>query len=195
MLGSFYEKAWDFERQAQAQRHIDTPSSPEFSPSKRRRRSSSARIHLPKDEFLQLGNGRAPPVGSVNSKKSGPVMEDLAESSTDANEVLFRTNNEQGGEVIIEAIVASWLLLLYRYQRDTFQRFSWGVGDSEGVRLECVPIAQTDFAKVCTLADLIAAVRRTGAVEAIARNSNTHRLILNDGSSDEVSPLGIAQDP
>jgi hypothetical protein len=196
MLGSFYEKAWDFERQAQAQRHIDPPIISADQPFKKRRKSASNEMHLPKTETLQLGSSRAASIPPLK-EKTGDGVESVArkEDSTETNEVSVRMNPEQDRESIVEALIASWMILIYRYQQDTFQRFSWGTDTGEDPCLQCVPVSQTDVSKITTLSDLNVVVRKVVPEDAIARGCSETVFIFNDGAPDEVRHLHIDQGP
>lgn len=194
MLGSFYEKAWDFERQAQAQRHFVTP--PLFTSKTERtkkQRNSFKRMHLPKSEMLQLGGGGGGShYRSKSAESNGSVKHSVqhcmstSDETACADEVSTTFPKDRCRESIFESVIAGWILLVFRYQRDSFHNFTWGFEGCEKPRIQCIPTVELDLQIIRTISDLLAVVRKSITRDIVVDYATIPTLIFNDGTKEEV---------
>jgi hypothetical protein len=198
MLGSFYEKAWDFERQTT--RHSYINSTPLFSqktdpPPKQTVNKFFTNMHLPNgsNEMLQLGGGG---VGSKTLAIAQEVMKNGHEHNTNANgedvgrnEILVSTPSGKSRKEIVEAIIAGWILLVHRYQRDAFHNFTWGLEGAGNAGIQSIPATELNLLNNKTISDVLEVARSTKSNEIPIEQRGTPVLVFNDGTKDEVRRL------
>ncbi|KAF2749753.1 nonribosomal peptide synthetase 6 [Sporormia fimetaria CBS 119925] len=95
------------------------------------------------------------------------------------NEVLIPVPPE-----LLEAVLAGWVLMMQRYQRDTFHTFTWGLEESATNELQSVPAFDLKMSSITTIADLVDAVRRVRSKDILVQPTDT-TLTFNDGTKDE----------
>ncbi|KAF2689882.1 nonribosomal peptide synthetase 6 [Lentithecium fluviatile CBS 122367] len=85
--------------------------------------------------------------------------------------------------MVLDAVLASWILLVQRYQRDSFHRCTWGVEKAGEEGVQCIEAEQLQLSKLETGADLLAKIRGVGSKEM--GSSQESPLFFNDDTIDE----------
>jgi hypothetical protein len=93
---------------------------------------------------------------------------------------------EQEIAMVFDTLLASWILLVQRYQRDSFQRFTWGLDQPGQDHNQCIETEQLDLSKLETAEDLLAMVRNVVSKESSGLMESSG-VFFNDGTPDEVS--------
>lgn len=144
-------------------------------------------MHLAQFETAPLPIG-----GGVNGVAKMPVQSNGFAKSLEESRREVERDMLQVNEVfipvppgLVETIMAAWILLVQRYQRDAFQSFSWG---AEGAELQTISAAQLELERVETVADLLVAVRRAMSKDVTCQHDDASPcvLVFNDGPKDEV---------
>ncbi|KAF2655202.1 acetyl-CoA synthetase-like protein [Lophiostoma macrostomum CBS 122681] len=119
-------------------------------------------------------------------EKDGGISERAAREgrAIEVNDVSIRIGSEDR-EHILDALIASWMGLMYRYQQDTFHRFSWGTHTADDPCLQCVSVAPTDMSRITTLNELVAVGHQAVTTDYIARSHSKSVFIFNDGTPAE----------
>jgi hypothetical protein len=94
-------------------------------------------------------------------------------------------------DTILDSITAGWILLISRYQRDTFHNFTWGVKDALD-SIQTVATEGMSLGEVITVTDLLKVVRRVRAREIEAEGGEM-RVFFNDGTKDEVCTIDLLE--
>ncbi|KAF2793291.1 nonribosomal peptide synthetase-like protein [Melanomma pulvis-pyrius CBS 109.77] len=89
-------------------------------------------------------------------------------------------------DTLVDSVIAGWILLVQRYQRDSFHNFTWGLADSGDSVVQTVATTELKLESVVTVADLLAVVRGVRSRE-IKVEGTEPVLVLNDGTKDEWS--------
>ncbi|KAF2449195.1 nonribosomal peptide synthetase-like protein [Karstenula rhodostoma CBS 690.94] len=127
MLGSFYEKAWEFGREIDANVNR-TPSS--LKDNSRKGENRRKKMHLRKIEetvrFAEPVDTGATSAGSAMFAGQAKFHSPTEPSVKDVNVVEIPISPE-GLEVdaVLDAYFASWILFLHRHQRDALEQFGW----------------------------------------------------------------------
>jgi hypothetical protein len=199
MLGSFYEKAWAFGKEASAQRFrgirpaISTYEDPRH-PSNIEKNDSGLKIvpmHLKRPDTMLLGdsvmNGRkeyrkSKNVTAPNTQSSGPHDISARPDEISLPIPLGRNTRETS-----DIVVASWIILAYRYQRDTFDGVSWRYQQEVSSIRQRISALEVDLPNLKSTADIINRVR--DATSGINKSSDIlpAATILSDAWSDNVS--------
>jgi len=93
---------------------------------------------------------------------------------------------EQELDMVLHTLLASWILLVQRYQRDSFHRFTWGLGQSGQDFTQCIESELLDASKPERADELLAMVQSAISKEA-PRTTSSSVVYFNDGTTDEVS--------
>ncbi|KAH7135324.1 nonribosomal peptide synthetase 6 [Dendryphion nanum] len=194
MLGSFYEKAWDFGRESQSSTYslIDTP--PLFSTKSGRKAYTKSshifkKMHLP--QALKLDGGELSHV-ELNHKSNGlPTKHDVEHDRNTIgdfardNEILVQVPSDKDRELIVDTAIASWILLVQRYQRDTFLNFTWGLEGAANSGIQIVAAQELNLTNVSTVTDLITTVHNIRSKDIAIDQPTGLVLVFNDGTKDE----------
>jgi len=207
MLGSFYGKMWDLERWAladlrqedlaatSASFYIDTPQ-PAIKRPRAKTHSScfgGQKMHLPQqNDMLHLGGGGMTngtsgllkcSEGTYHEKDltNGVKSSVFANGSARANEVFVATPPD-----LVDAVIAGWVILAHRYQRDAFHNFTIGLEGSGETRTHTVSASELDLLRIQTVTDLLNSVRSVKPADILSRANIEPAIILNDGTTDEV---------
>lgn len=194
MLGSFYEKAWDFERQAQAQRYIETlPLFTRKTNLPKKHKVFPGNMHLPHSEVLQLGSGSSHSAKKQlerNGVKVKPSVQESTNSSGDtfeSNQITASIPAELEREAVVEAIVAGWVLLVHRYQRDAFHNFTWSLEGAGNSGVQTIPSSQLELQNIFTIADLLKVAQKLRVNGVQNEQGSAPVFIFNDGTQEEVN--------
>jgi hypothetical protein len=90
---------------------------------------------------------------------------------------------------LLDSITAGWILLISRYQRDTFHNFTWGVKGAGDSSIQTIATEALRLGDVVTVADLLGVVRGVRSREIIIAPLEELVIFFNDGTRDEVSSL------
>lgn len=189
MLGSFYEKAWDLDRQL----HTD-PDSLTYPFSKKASQARKGfrlrpKMHLRKsDETMRCGGAVGVDETRYTNGSSTALHEHKTErpdSTEDVNEVVLSVPYGLDLDAVSDCILASWILLVLRYQREPFQLFNWrnGLTTEDFQSIETGPL---DLPEFCTGAELLDKMRGTRSTNVILVCDSSSTIILRDGTKDEV---------
>ncbi|KAF2635407.1 nonribosomal peptide synthetase 6 [Massarina eburnea CBS 473.64] len=85
-------------------------------------------------------------------------------------------------EPLLDTVLASWVLLVQRYQRDSFNCFTWGV---KALASQCIAAPELDLSKLSTAADLLGKMRSLRTREISQSVAEAPVLYFNDGSNEE----------
>ncbi|KAF2729233.1 nonribosomal peptide synthetase 6 [Polyplosphaeria fusca] len=104
--------------------------------------------------------------------------------SRNLNETYISTPGGHKAEDTFVKIIAGWVLLLKRYQRDAFHQFSWK--HQEATKWNFQSTSKFDLDNAHRLEDIVDAVRRAQLGEVFDNElSPSASLFLNDGSTEE----------
>jgi hypothetical protein len=95
-------------------------------------------------------------------------------------------------DTLLDSITAGWILLILRYQRDTFHSFTWGVKDAVD-SIQTVATEDLRLGEAVTVADLLDVVRRVRSRECDVSTMEQPVLFFNDGTKDEVNTSHISR--
>jgi hypothetical protein len=87
---------------------------------------------------------------------------------------------------LVDAVIAGWVLLVHRYQRDAFHSFTWGFKRSEEEFSHTISASDLDLLNIRTVADLLQAVQKVKPDGTPNENPTGSVFILNDGTANEV---------
>jgi hypothetical protein len=206
MLGSFYEKTRDLERWALADLRqkdlaatstyfdIDTPQPVVQRPRSKTHSScfDRCRMHLPhQNDMLQLDSG-----GMTNGTSSLFHYHEKELTNGDTSSVLVDWDALRANEVfvpippgLVDAVIAAWVVLVHRYQRDAFHSLTWGLEGVEGfgeTQSHTISASELDLLGIRTVTDLLNSVRRVRPENVRFETNTASVLILNDGTPEEV---------
>ncbi|KAF2830389.1 hypothetical protein CC86DRAFT_315625 [Ophiobolus disseminans] len=197
MLGSFYEKAWDLDRSAQEDPHpfITSHSINEPKDSTRRRRSSVRnKMHLPSgDHSVHFGGvsekpkeEKMPNNGIANTRSEEQIINENPhenESVAKSNKVHVQFPQDRASDEVLDTILTAWAILIYRYQRDTFHQFTWGLKGAGENCIQNIPTPELDLPNQTTASSLKTKVADLRSHSVPTDPSST--IFLNDGSEAE----------
>ncbi|KZM26039.1 Non-ribosomal peptide synthetase [Ascochyta rabiei] len=102
--------------------------------------------------------------------------------STKTNEVDVTILQEQSPNAVLDALLTAWTVLVQRYQRDVFHRFSWGIKGAGSDKRQCIPTNDLDLLKHSSAATLAAKIHDLRLKDACLDGAT---IFLNDGTKDE----------
>ncbi|KAJ4371135.1 Non-ribosomal peptide synthetase [Neocucurbitaria cava] len=199
MLGSFYEKAWDLNRQAQQDPHSFTPSHSNDEHSRkestRRRPSVRKKMHLPNGEPLVRFSGVSEEPVEVKVQSNGVVKTQENGTNTNgtahANQPVSQTNEvhishpeDLAADAVLDTVLTAWTILVQRYQRDLFHQFTWGVKDAGADQIQCIPTPELGLLNHTTAGSLKGKV---ADVRSKVISVDKTVIFLNDGTKEEWS--------
>lgn len=194
MLGAFYEKAWDLGRRVDANIQ-GTSGSPKAR--KRKQYSNDQKMHLRQtDETVQYTGAVG---GGTRSSTNGHGKNQTARGSNPqhnvkwASEADISLSEEQSVDAVFDAILATWVLLLYRYNRDSLDQFSWSNKDQND--FHPVSLRGLYFPGLHDVSDLLKATQNLRFKDASSDKQSSLHLLLRDGIDDEVSVSLRTQKP
>jgi hypothetical protein len=210
MLGPFYRRVWDLNRQAQEDQHYFnsmSSGSHHIDISMKRRHSSlSSKMNLPNGEQTVHASGVGDEHVEKKVQRNGASKTRGQDSHTnghngatqtnahvsEANEVQIPFPNNLALEGILDTILTAWSILMRRYQRDAFHQFTWGLKGTTGSdKTQCISASGLDMLSLTTAGSL-----KTSVSEARSKSLSIDRatFMVNDGTREEVQHISI-QDP
>lgn len=199
MLGLFYEKAWDLNRQTQQDPHSFTSSSSTRNhhqnlDRKNRQPSLKKKMHLPNgNHVVRFGGVSKEPVevkvqsnGIVKTEEHEPTLGTTLQEEapiSKANEVSIALPQDLAGDALLDTILTGWSILIQRYQRDLYHQFTWGLRDAQISDLQCIPTTDLDLLNQNTAGALKSKI---GNVRSKDFNIDQATIVLNDGTQEEV---------
>lgn len=148
-------------------------------------RNGSSHVHS-NGKLTPQTNGTLLQHVSTNEANGSNSIKSTHETASLPNSVQIPIFN-----TLLDSITAGWILLISRYQRDTFHNFTWGVKDAVD-SIQTVATEGMKLGEVVTVADLLEVVRRVRAREIEADGGET-RVFFNDGTEDEVCTIGLLE--
>ena len=104
--------------------------------------------------------------------------------STEAsNEVEITSLKDQPLDAVLDTVLTAWTILVQRYQRDVFHRFSWGIKGAGSDKRQCIETGDLNLLTHSNAASL--ATKIQGArLKDVSLDRAT--IFLNDGTKEEV---------
>lgn len=200
MLGTFYEKVWDLNRQTQSDLHRSTSTAvrgeQHRQKSKRRHSSLQNKMHLSNgDSIVRFSSRQEEPTevkvldnGTVEVQGDGHTQDSTEHTQTNgnvpaANEVQIAIPQTSDVGDVLDTMLTAWSILIQRYQRETFHQFTWGVKDAGDEQIQCVSISDVDLQNQKLVVDLKSKI---SASRSSTIPNDQPVLFLNDGTKDEV---------
>lgn len=143
-------------------------------------------MHLRKNDDT-IRSGLLPNVDTKNGAEQ--ILVQKGARTTSSLDHSVETNipiEEQNMETLFETLLAGWILLAQRYQRDSFHRFTWGItipGEKEAHIVEAEELKLPGLERV---EGLLAQVRNSTVI-TLPKDLQLSSLHFNDGTPDEVS--------
>lgn len=156
MLGSFYEKAWEFGRQIDASSECATTTPRRIN---KAGASHRKRMHLRQSEegVSALKSVDASP-GTIGLPKEPLQRESRQRQNVEfPDEVGISLPEELDVATVLDRYFASWILFLHRYHKDGVDQFSWTTSVSNG--FYALTFGGLDLSSLHSVADLLNAVR------------------------------------
>ena len=125
--------------------------------------------------------------GELTSHTNGTASHSPRDNSTLSSTVLENSISIPVPDPL-DFIVAGWILLIQRYQRETFHQFTWGAKDAGDDNIQNISVGDLLLQNVTTVAELLEMVNKIRAKEISIERGNGE-VFLNDGSKDEVSAI------
>lgn len=105
------------------------------------------------------------------------------EHTEESNQVELTSLRDRSSEAALDAILTAWTILVQRYQRDVFHKFSWGVKGAGSDKRQLVETADLDLEKHSNAASLAAKIRDV-RLKNVSLDGQS--IFLNDGTKEEV---------
>jgi hypothetical protein len=86
-------------------------------------------------------------------------------------------------DAVLDIVLTAWTILIQRYQRDVFHRFSWGIKGAGSDKRQCVETGDLDLLNHSNAASLAAKIQEV-RLKHVSLNGTT--IFLNDGTKEEV---------
>ncbi|KAF2130328.1 nonribosomal peptide synthetase 6 [Dothidotthia symphoricarpi CBS 119687] len=151
-------------------------------------------MHLPNGEptirFGEIPKERVEKVysnGTLDTQQNGTYSNGCAPTNrhvSDSNEVDIYVPKDLPQDSILDTVLAAWIVLIQRYQRDVFHQFTWGAKDAEKDKIQCISAGDLDSPSHETCDSLTTKLRNL-RLRNISGDETT--IFLNDGTSEEWS--------
>jgi hypothetical protein len=100
-----------------------------------------------------------------------------------SNGVEITALKDQPMDAVLDIVLTAWTILIQRYQRDVFHRFSWGIKGAGSDKRQCVETGDLDLLNHSNAASLAAKIQEV-RLKHVSLNGTT--IFLNDGTKEEV---------
>ena len=100
-----------------------------------------------------------------------------------SNEVEITTLKDQPLDAVLDTVLTAWTILVQRYQRDVFHRFSWGIKGAGSDKRQCMETGDLNLLNHNNAASLAAKIQEV-RLKHVSLNGTT--IFLNDGTKEEV---------
>jgi hypothetical protein len=101
----------------------------------------------------------------------------------DTNKVQISFPKDQSLDAILDIILAGWVVLAQRYQRDAFHSFTWGIKGAGSEKAQSIMSAELSLSNQTTVGDLVAKTKDL-RLKDVSLDQAT--IFLNDGTKEEV---------
>ncbi|KAF2874354.1 nonribosomal peptide synthetase 6 [Massariosphaeria phaeospora] len=101
------------------------------------------------------------------------------------NEVFVLFNGDQALETLLGSVVAGWILLVYRYQRDSFHQITWGLKETEEANTRSISAGDLDLSNFTTVGNLLDKIQDLRARDISLDQFKNTVLFFNDGTPEE----------
>jgi hypothetical protein len=85
---------------------------------------------------------------------------------------------------VLDTVLAAWTILIYRYQRDTFHQFTWGLKDAAEHDMQCILATGLDILNQSLTESLRQQIGTVRSRSIAVDQEST--IFLNDGTEVEV---------
>lgn len=151
-------------------------------------------MHLSTGDALSSGGSGGPPVRARTTecrengvhgthRKNGHCSEERVQ----LNEIVVSRNPG-----LVDAVVAAWILLVHRYQRDAFHHFTWGVEGTGEAEMHHVQAQHLDLHNIRTVEELLQVGQRVKSQDSVSRETEFSTLTFLDGTEDGVRQRGTS---
>jgi hypothetical protein len=101
----------------------------------------------------------------------------------DTNKVQISFPKDQSLDAILDIVLAGWVILAQRYQRDAFHSFTWGIKGAGSEKAQSIMAAELSLSNQNTVGDLVAKTKDL-RLKDVSLDQAT--IFLNDGTKEEV---------
>lgn len=145
-------------------------------------------MHLRKSDEALRGGAFGAADQQVNFSAEKPSLTKSSQSSGAADIVdsFDISIDEQELVSVLDTLLASWVLLVQRYQRDAFNCITWGVKDANDQGFQTIFSEELDLEESTAVADFRQKVANTKKSGVSGRVNESSELVFIDGSKDEV---------
>ncbi|KNG49863.1 nonribosomal peptide synthetase 6 [Stemphylium lycopersici] len=99
-----------------------------------------------------------------------------------ANEVRVVVPDSSDSDTVLDTILTAWAILLQRYQRETFNQFTWGLKGHSSASTQCISVGNLDWASQTTAATLRAKIGNVRSTEFSLKDTT---VFFSDGTNEE----------
>jgi hypothetical protein len=115
-----------------------------------------------------------------------PSTTDNGEIETSANPEINISFEERDRNLTLDVLVASWILLVLRFRRESFEKLTWGLVPYSADSTQCLQPEQLGLSELDSAQDLLEKVRKTRSERICWGQDQSQALFFNDGSIDAV---------
>ena len=101
----------------------------------------------------------------------------------DTNKVQISFPPNQSLDAVLDIVLAGWVVLAQRYQRDAFHSFTWGIKGAGSEQSQCMMAVELGLSNENAVSDLIAKVKDLRRKDVSLDQAT---LFVNDGTKEEV---------
>jgi hypothetical protein len=101
----------------------------------------------------------------------------------DTNKVQISFPEGQSLDAILDIVLAGWVILAQRYQRDAFHSFTWGIKGAGSEKAQSIMSTELGLANQNTVSGLVAKIKDL-RLKDVSLDQAT--VFLNDGTKEEV---------
>jgi hypothetical protein len=136
----------------------------------------------PEEQF----NDKVPSTNDLVQAQNGTYTSPNIETNghdVDTNKVQISFPQHQSLDAVLDTVLAGWVILAQRYQRDAFHSFTWGIKNAGSEKLQCIMAGELSLSNHSTVGDVIAKVKDL-RLKDVSLDQAT--VFLNDGTKEEV---------
>lgn len=100
------------------------------------------------------------------------------------NEVHIPLPQNHALDEVLDTVLAAWAILIYRYQRDTFHQFTWGLKNAGEHDVQCISATGLDIPNQSVIESLRQQISAIRSRSIVVDQKST--IFLNDGTEVEV---------
>ncbi|CAI6326507.1 unnamed protein product [Periconia digitata] len=142
-------------------------------------------MHLRKSDEVLRGGA----IGTSDQQLHGrdAPKSPFSNSATELFDSFEMSVNEPDLESILDILITSWVLLVQRYQRDSFNCVTWGTKSVETQTSQCITAAEMGLGSFATSTNLLATIRSLRLTSPSGNSGELTEFFFLDGSADEWS--------